>query len=561
MDWTTACPDWEERLLAGQSLVPMPPLYPERAEEALAVLRSLRIVDAPGSPPIGDACRSWVFDFAGAVFGAYDQDTGRQLIREAFLLISKKNSKSTLAAAIMLTALILNWRESAEFLILAPTLEIAQNSFVPASDMVAKSPELAALLHVSPFHRTIRHRTTNATLKVVAADNDTVSGKKATAVLVDELWLFGKRPNAENMLREATGGLAARPEGFVIYLSTQSDEAPAGVFRQKLQYFRGVRDGRIQDRRALPILYEWPDRMLLDKSYRDPTLFYVTNPNLGASVDEEFLRDEFRKAQEAGEDSVRGFLAKHLNVEIGLALRSDRWRGADHWEKRGGKVLSLGDLLRRSDVVTVGIDGGGLDDLLGLAVLGRERETRRWLHWGRAWVARSVLDLRKDIAPRLLDFERDGTLALVEDGTGEDVSAVADVVQQIAEAGLLPEKHGIGVDPAGIADIVDELAQRGFVATDDGNGCVVGVSQGWRLSNMIKTCERRLAAGDLVHEGSALMAWSVGNAKVEPRGNALSITKQAAGSAKIDPLIALFAAASLMALNPQVQSRSFWEAA
>lgn len=51
-----------------------------------------------------------------------------------------------------------------------------------------------------------------------------------------------------------------------------------------------------------------------------------------------------------------------------------------------------------------------------------------------------------------------------------------------------------------------------------------------------------------------MMAWSVGNAKVEPKGNAIAITKQAAGCAKIDPLMALFNATSLMALNPESQS-------
>jgi len=31
----------------------------------------------------------------------------------------------------MMTALILNWRESAEFFIIAPTVEVAGNSFKP----------------------------------------------------------------------------------------------------------------------------------------------------------------------------------------------------------------------------------------------------------------------------------------------------------------------------------------------------------------------------------------------------------------------------------------------
>jgi hypothetical protein len=35
------------------------------------------------------------------------------------------------------------------------------------------------------------------------------------------------------------------------------------------------------------------------------------------------------------------------------------------------------------------------------------------------------------------------------------------------------------------------------------------------------------------------MAWAVGNARVEPKGNAITITKQASGTAKIDLLMAV----------------------
>jgi phage terminase large subunit-like protein len=560
MEWSTACPDWERRIVERRSLIPFPPLFTgAETSSSLAVFGGLRIVDAPGMPTIREASRPWVMQFAEAIFGAYDEETGRRLITEFFLLISKKNIKSTMAAGIMMTALIRNWRESAEFLILAPTIEIANNSFFPARDMVRRDEELADLMHVQDHYRTITHRNTGASLKVIAADSEAVSGKKATGVLVEELWLFGKRPNAEDMLREATGGLASRPEGFVIYLSTQSNEPPAGVFLQKLQYARGVRDGLIEDRQFLPVLYEFPKWMLDEGAHRKPENLYVTNPNLGVSVSVDFLERELRKAQETGEQSVVGFMAKHANVEVGLNLRSDRWPGADFWQGaalEGG--LTLKQLIERCEVAAVGADGGGLDDLLGLCVIGRERETGRWLAWAKAWAHKIVLERRKDIAPRLLDLETTGDLVIV-DMPGQDVEELADLVLEVHEAGLLDrdeedQEASIGVDVYGIGAVVEAIEARKIPKER-----IVGISQGWKMTAAVKTTERLVAGGRLWHGGQPLMAWCVGNAKVEQRGNAVVITKQASGTAKIDPLMALFDAAHLMALNPKAGGKSFWE--
>jgi phage terminase large subunit-like protein len=547
MQWTTACPDWRERIIAKQSLVPCGPLFPDQAEAALKVFNSLRVVDAAGEPTLGESSLPWVRDFAETIFGAYDAEQGRRLIREFFLLVSKKNSKSTIAAAIMLTALVRNWRKSAEFLIVAPTLEVAQNSFKPAMDMVAADEELSVLLKPNAHYRTIEHRATGAVLKVLAADKDTVTGKKATGVLVDELWLFGKRADADSMLREVTGGLVSRPEGFVIYLSTQSDEPPAGTFRTKLNYFREVRDGTVVDPRSLPMIYEFPEPMVASGAYLDPANIYVTNPNLGISVDREWLEDEFRKAESAGDAELRVHCSKHLNIQIGMALYSDRWIGADFWEDAGDDSLTLDALIERCDVAVVGIDGGGLDDLFGLAVIGRDRTTRDWLLWSHAWAQPEVLAQRKTIATQLRDFEADGDLTLCTDRQDkQDLHEVADIVERLAEAGLLPEKSAVGVDPLGIAQLVDELASRGITAPQ-----LVGVGQGYRLHGAVTGMARKLKDGTLWHSGSGLMAWCVGNAKVELRGNAEVITKQTSGKAKIDPLMAAFNAVTLMSHNPE----------
>lgn len=190
-EWSTACPDWERRILAGESLIPFKPLFKKESDEALETFNMLRVVDAPGSPTMAEACRPWIIDFVSAVFGAYDRPAGRQLIREFLLLVSKKNAKSTLAAGVMLTALIKNWRNSAEFLILAPTIEVANNSFIPARDMIRVSDQLKSFLKVQEHLRCITNTRNGGTLRVVAADNETVGGKKATGILVDELWLLG----------------------------------------------------------------------------------------------------------------------------------------------------------------------------------------------------------------------------------------------------------------------------------------------------------------------------------------------------------------------------------
>lgn len=546
MEWSTACPDWRERIAARRSLIPAP-LFADEAAEALAVFKSLKIVDAPGQPTFGEACEQWVFDFVAAIFGAYDAAEGKRLIREFFLLISKKNSKSTIAAGIMVTALIRNWRHSAELLILAPTIEVANNAFAPARDMVKADPELDDLLHVQDHYRTITHRVTRAVLKVVAADNDTVSGKKAAFVLVDELWVFGKKPKADAMLREATGGLVSRPEGFVIYLSTQADEEPAGVFKAKLDYFRAVRDGTITDRKSLPVIYEFPEAMLEAEAYLDPANFYVTNPNIGRSVSREWLEDELIKVRDAQGGEKQVFLAKHLNIEIGLKLANNRWRGADYWEAAGCKSVTLDEIKARCDVATVGIDGGGLDDLMGLGVIGRCRETRDWLAWTKAWAHDDVLERRKDIATALRDFERDGDLVITDDPL-LPIREAADIVEDLMQAGLLPEKFGVGLDPFGVGALVDELAERGI----EGD-LLASIRQGSALSPASWGLEIKLKNRTFRHNGSRLMAWCVGNAKTEVRGGAVLITKQSAGRAKIDPLVALFNAAMLMSRNPEAR--------
>ena len=547
--WTTALPDWEARIVEGRSLIPCDPLFPNEAKDALEVFKALRIVDAPGRPTFGEAGDQWIFDFVSAIFGAYDAEKGERLINQFFLCVSKKNGKSTIAAGIMLTALILNWRQSNELIIVAPTIKAANNSFKPAADMIRADPDLDAsadgFLHVTDHQRTIKHLKTGATLQILAADTGTVAGNKAAFVLIDELWEFGSKPKADAMMREAAGGLVARPEGFLISITTQSDAPPAGVFKDKLDYARDVRDGKVKDPKFLPVIYEFPQSMIDSEAYTKPENFYVTNPYLGKTeFGRQWIAEELQKEREKGAETRNTFLAKHLNIEIGMNLRSNRWPGADFWQPRSDEGLDLEGILTGSEVVVVGIDGGGLDDLFGLTVLGREKGSRDWLSWSHAWCHKGVLERRKSIASKLLDFQRAGLLTIVDDEL-DDISGIIEIIQDIKDRGLLAS---VAADPAGLGEMIEALAEI-EVTQEAGN--LVGAPQGYAMMNAIKTAERKLANGTLRHAPSALMDWCVGNLKIEPTATAIRATKQNAGDAKIDPVMALFDAVTVMIRNPE----------
>lgn len=278
------------------------------------------------------------------------------------------------------------------------------------------------------------------------------------------------------------------------------------MFKERLDYWRAVRDGKIDDLKTLGILYEFPEPMVESRAYLSPENFYITNPNIGRSVSAEWIADNLRKNQAKTDGTLQQFLAKHLNIEIGLNLRSDRWAGVDFWEQQAQHV-SFEDLLRRAEVITVGIDGGGLDDLLGFAAVGRDAETREWLCWCHAWAHEIAIRRRKSEESRFTDFVKAGDLTIVK-RVGQDTEEVAEYVSRIHTSELLDK---IGIDPSGVGQILDALIEAEIPAD-----AVVGISQGWRLGGAIKTTERKLAEGVLVHGGQPVMAWCVGRKSLMP---------------------------------------------
>lgn len=572
--WDLSCLDWAERLRTGRSLIPEHlPVDIDRKMRAVGVYDRLRIPDIPGTPMFAQAAGQWQRDIVGTAHGSIIG--GDRMIREGFVLIPKKQAKTTMGAGMALTEFILNERPMAEFLLVAATQAVANLAFRQIQGMIkgdtylGGSPGVKGRMKVAAHVKTVTDTFTDSVLHIRSFDANVLTGVKPTFTLLDELHLMSEINGAADIIGQIRGGMISQAEALLVFITTQSFRPPAGVFLTELRKARNIRDGLDKDTRMLPVLYEFPDSITKAKverglePWRDPSIWHMVTPNAGKSITIPRLIEEYEVAVKSGEEEVRRWASQHLNIQIGLALRSDRWEGADHWEKNGvEKTLTIEDLVKRCDLIVGGIDGGGLDDLLGACLLGREIGTGTWLAWVRAWVHRGMLDARPSEAGRMRDFELEGSLIIVE----ELADAYRDLAKNFAIAHKGNRLGQIGIDPLGIGLILEELknaeiSEKFAVTGPDGKpdviDRVVGISQGYRLQMPIKTAAVRLSGRNLLHQGLTLMDYCVGNAKVVPAGNAILITKQVSGSGKIDPLMALFDAVALMAMDPAALRSSY----
>ncbi len=548
--WDLSCPDWATRIREGRSLIPELPLIETEARTGLQFFDELQLPDVPGLPKMRDAAGPWFHDFVRVFFGSWDPVTRIRHIRDFFAMLPKGQSKTTYSAGLLIAGMLMNRRPRAEALFVAPTQAIADNAYDKAVGMIEASADLKRRFYPRDHVKTIEDLVNHSELRVKTFDVKILTGTILIMALVDELHLLGRNPHTSKVLRQIRGGLEKTPEGALLITTTQSDDIPAGAFRDELLMARKIRDGKFRGkivRPMLPLLYELPDIIAKDQLlWQNPDNWAMVMPNLGRSVHLQSLIADWETEKSKGEHAIRIWASQHLNVQIGVGLKTDAWIGAEFWQQaEDASIGSLKDLIARCEVIVVGIDGGGLDDLFGFTAIGREKDTKRWLSWSHAWCDRIVLSRRQTIASSLESFAAAGDLTIVDDELS-DLSEIVALIAEVNEAGLLA---AVAIDNEGpYGELVDELDKIGV---NEASEQILGIGQGWKLMRAIKTTERKLKNGSLVHAPSLMMNWVMGNIRIEPGSAGIKATKQNAGDAKVDPIFALWDAAEVMIKNPK----------
>lgn len=547
---STACPDWHEKLEAGQIPISDAVLdayaYTDEAERAVRVFSRLRLGDVVGNPTTIEAGCDWFLPIVRVLFGSLDPRTDERAIREIMCLTPKKCGKTTFAALLILVDLLICKTPRQSWLLIAPTVDSAKLAFNQMKAAVELDPALSAVLDVSGGLGTspmrIRNRRTGGLVTIRPFDARSLTGVRQNT-MCDELHLLSELSGADRAFGQARGALMSDSRSFSFWITTQSERPPKGIFRQQLDRGRATRSGENDDPSFLFVAYE-PDAT--DKPDDPETWKLVIPPSAPIKISD--MQRAYSSAVAAGESEKHRWLSQHVNVEIGTSVQEEGWPVARYWDRLTDPDLrptfeSMRTALDRCTHCTIGIDVGGSDDMSSVCMLFMDENDRDdvWRVTSRAWLTTDGLALRPQFGGDWSDLMDEGTLSRLEH-VGDDIDAVLELVRTVHEAGKLA---GIGIDPYGAADLVRAL-QIYLGETDDtpeGERYIHGIAQNFTLTAPILSMERKAGAGKLRHDGSKLLRMAIGNAVLVPRGiSGVGFERRAAR--KIDPLMAMTNAAA-----------------
>ncbi|MGG3307331.1 terminase TerL endonuclease subunit [Paenibacillus lautus] len=249
----------------------------------------------------------WQKAFLAATFGFVHKIDGTRKYREVFLVVARKNGKSTIASGIGLYAQVADNEPGSEVYAVATKKDQAKLVWLEAKRMVKKSPVL--LKRIKPLVSELVSDWNDSSFKPLGSDSDTLDGLNVHCALLDEIHAWKDK----NLYDVIVDGTSAREQPLMVMITTAGTVREA-VYDLKYEEAEMVLNGYgdpdgYHDDRFLPIIYELDDR----NEWTDPSKWKKSNPGLGTIKKIDQLQTKVNKAK-ANPMLIKNLLTKDFNV-------------------------------------------------------------------------------------------------------------------------------------------------------------------------------------------------------------------------------------------------------
>lgn len=406
------------------------------------------------------------------IYGIVDE-TGKRHFREIVLIMARKNGKSLFAAAIARY----EWQQGgygSRVYCLAPKLDqtdIIYNSIWQQTTLDPDYKALKAEVQAGiKYHerKTVddaelpKHRmtdlyvaATNSTVKKIAFSERKSDGFNPSLTICDEIasWQGDKGLKMYEVMKSGMGAREMGENPSILLSCSTAGYVDGSIYDEIIKRATRFLLGESKETKLCPFLYIIDD---IDK-WDDIDELRKSNPNIGISVSEDYLREEMAIAEQSLSKRAE-FICKYACLKQNSSLA---WLDVQTVEAMSGDPLNLEDF--RSSYCVAGIDLSQTTDLTAATVI-IERNGELYV-FAKFWLPAEKIDeaTARDGVPYNIYIER-GLLELSGDNYVDYHDCYNWLVKLVEEYEILPLVTGY--DRYSAQYLIQDLERYGFVTSD-----------------------------------------------------------------------------------------------
>ena len=294
---------------------------------------------------------NWQAFIVANIVGFYYKGENKRKYSSSYIEVSRKNGKSALAAALCLYFLIADGEDSAEVLLAANSKEQAKISYKFASVYSRQLDPKQKVL--KPYRDSITLNLNNSLLKVLAADSTKLDGYNCSFGLIDE-WHSAPDSSVRDVIKSSMG---MRDNPHLCTITTAGFNKHFPCYKLREVGIEILSELKIDDSLFIAI-YSLDE----EDSWDDPNVWMKSNPNLGVTVKEGYLKEQINQAKNNPAEEV-GVKTKNLNI---WCDSSNVWI-PDLYILETTESINIEDYKNTS--CYIGVDLGATSDLTAVAIL------------------------------------------------------------------------------------------------------------------------------------------------------------------------------------------------
>lgn len=237
--------------------------------------------------------------------------------RKAFIFVARKNGKSTMLSASLLWDILST--NGAEGYCVATKREQARIVFDSVKEMVKQNKILQNQLKVFNSTNRIINERKAGKIEALCSEANTLDGLNPSCVVIDEL----SAQRTMSLVRVIQSGQGSRPSPLLLEITSGSDDLTSAG-KQEFDRSKQILENVFEDDSFFCILYTLDEK----DDWKNEKNWVKANPNIGVSVNLDFLRKTCLEAQQ--QPSLESeFRTKNCGQWI---TNSKAWISAKTWE-------------------------------------------------------------------------------------------------------------------------------------------------------------------------------------------------------------------------------------